>query len=61
VSVNYSNGLLVFDKEEGVEDIGVANEAKHVVVHVGRISNLLDDFIFPINQLQWFFTDTRNY
>jgi hypothetical protein len=26
-----------------------------------RISNSFDDFIFPIDQLQWLFIDTSNY
>jgi hypothetical protein len=52
VSVHNGNGCCVLDKEEGVENIGVTKEAKHVVVTVGRISNLLDDFLLSVNQLQ---------
>jgi hypothetical protein len=35
-----------------MDGIGVAKEARHVVVAGGMISNLLDNFIFPVNQLQ---------
>jgi hypothetical protein len=62
VSVHNGDAPHVLDKEEGVKGIVVANEAKHVVVTVlVRISNSFDDFIFPIDQLQWLFIDTSNY
>jgi hypothetical protein len=63
VSVHNGDGRLVLDKEEGVEDIGVIKEVRHlaVVVVVVRISNLLDNFLFPVDQLQWLVIDTSNY
>jgi hypothetical protein len=62
VSVHNGDAPHVLDKEEGVKGIVVANEAKHVVVTVlVRISNSFDDFIFPIDQLQWLAFNTSNY
>jgi hypothetical protein len=61
LSIHNVDDCCFIGKEEGVEGIGVAKETKHVVVHVGRLSNLLDDFLFPIDQLQWFVIDTSYY
>jgi hypothetical protein len=61
LSVNNGDGCCVFDKEEGVDGIWVAKEARYVVIVEGRISNLLEDFLFPIDQLQWFIQDTSKY
>jgi hypothetical protein len=57
VSIHNGDALLVLDKKKG----GVIKEARHVAVVVLRISNLLDNFLFPVDQLQWLVLDTNNY
>jgi hypothetical protein len=50
VSVHNGDAFSVIGQEELVEGIGVAKEAKHVVDTIlARISNLLDNFLFPVN------------
>jgi hypothetical protein len=61
VSVHNDDGCFVLDKEEGVEGIGVAKEARHVEVVEVRISNLLNNFLFPVDQLQWLVKGTSKY
>jgi hypothetical protein len=66
VSVHNDDGSCVLDKEEGVEGTGVAKETRRVVEDGVRNSNLLDDFLFPVDQLQWSvrltnFQDTSKY